>query len=295
MSGRLWSTSGPIPLALPGGILWRGSSKLVSPIGLSDSLAYRWDRVQNLGNDPVGITGAATWTQGLVRQAIEPVGLTDTLSTSLLSAPVPDSVGAGAIKGNASSISSSYLHTLTASASVIVAAVGGIGSSSTVPAPTIKVGAATMTAPANSWVNYSTNGSTQYYAGLFYLLGPPTGGQTITLTASASGSVFTAFNTMAFRNVSSVSAISTASGSGATASQTIAAAVGQMVAQMFTNASSAPGTFSGYSQTQEWLQPGVASTNPPVVMGYAPGATSIPFTAGQTSSAWGGAALILSP
>lgn len=208
--------------------------------------------------------------------------------------PIFDSVGASYHGGNTHPISPSWQHIIGSSVDILIVGVGVIDASSTVSAVSAAVGASAMTQAV--WANYSTPSTSHYYIGLFYLLNPPTGTQTVSMSLNSTASMFAAANSVAYTSVSSVGTPVSGAGSanGTIASHTVSSAVGQMVVQLFTNTSSAPGTFTSYNQTQRYLQAGVSSSNPPIIIGDAAGASSVLFSATQSSSVFGSAALSIS-
>lgn len=282
----LWSTAGPLPLAPPGGILWRGSSKLVSPIGITDGLSLRADYARTI-NDTVGITDNLSAARIFTAPATDSIGITDSLAASLVHAPAFDAVGA-AYAGISST--PSWLETIAANAAAIL--VGANINSASAPATlTATVGSTPMTLLQN--LAMPSGGGRVV---IFGLLAPPTGSQTVTISIGShgSGSVFTAANSASYINVSSFGTVATNTGTGTALSLSVPSSAGQRVFQIFGNAVSS-GSLSGYNQTSRYNQPYTSGTNFPTVMGDAAGAATVSFSATGSSGAWAGAGVPLIP
>jgi hypothetical protein len=188
-----------------------------------------------------------------------------------------DAAGAGYFSGGATG---SWAHTIAAGANCCM-----VGLSCGAVTPTVKVGTTSMTQVG---ATQSPDGTGRYQ--IFALLNPPTGAQTIFVTAASN---FTNGDSVSYNNVLSIGSLQTSTGSGTAASQAVSSAVGRMVFQMF--GSNANGTTSAYSQTQRYFHqdPG---TNYPVTIGDAPGAATVNFAATlPVSGTWNGMAVDLTP
>lgn len=178
-------------------------------------------------------------------------------------------------------------HTISASANCCIAILGCSGGSSTTLTATGKVGSTAMTQLGK--IGPLTAGSDHLYIFIFGLLGTPTGAQTITVTTSGSVNSY-GLQSMSFSGVQGFGSAVSNSGSGTTATQAVAAVQGEAVVQAFVNGSS--GTFSAYNQTQDYLVAG-SSFLYPTIIGHAPGAASVSFSATETSSSFQGLAVPL--
>lgn len=152
------------------------------------------------------------------------------------------------------------------------------------PTVSATVGGTAMTLLGTPLQYYTVSG---FYALLFAfgLVAPPSGSKTVAFTISGPTAADYLSNAMSFHNVSSFGTPVTAfDSSGVTApSMTVTSAAGKKLAQMFGGYTT---TFSAYNQTQEYNQP-LGAANLSAVMGYAAGASSVPFTAVGTQP-WGG-------
>lgn len=189
-----------------------------------------------------------------------------------------DAVGAGAASGSSGF---SWSHTIGTSARAVLVGV----SSQSGNALTVKVGSTSMT-QLGSFFSFGPT----VYMSLWELLNPPTGAQTIAVSGAGAAN---AGNSVSYNNVSGFGTVATNSGSGTTASQSITSATGQMVFQMFAYGGSAGQTFSAYNQTSRWVQAGVSSVTYPAMIGDAPGAATVNFSATISSGSWGAIAVPL--
>lgn len=203
--------------------------------------------------------------------------------SSGLVAPIFDAKGAGTTSGGTSSGTVSWNHVIDSKAN-FVSVIATVGLSGSFPTLTPKCGAVAM----NVWGSAFNFNGTSYILG-FYLLAPPTGSQTISLAFSSSSSCYWAINSVSYLGVGSVGSLATASGSGTALSQTATAAASGKIIQVFAM-NSAPGALSSYNKIQRSYQPGVTSTNNPLLIGESDVDGSNTFTAtGSPSAPWGGA------
>jgi hypothetical protein len=178
-----------------------------------------------------------------------------------------DAVGGGS---GGSSSSQSWNHVINGTAFVCFV---NNSSSST---PVVKIGTTTVPNVFAPIFSGTFSGFSSYFSA-FAMINPPTGSQTINLTGISSAG---AGNSASYKNVGSIGAVQSSSGSSGTATQTVTSAVGDMVAQGFCDAGT---NFGTYNQTQRTNFNFGAFVNWAMKFGDAPGAASINFTA-----AWGG-------
>jgi hypothetical protein len=155
---------------------------------------------------------------------------------------------------------------------------------SSLPSIAAKVGTTAMTElEAIQYIEGSPN-FTALYA--FGLLDPPTGEQTITLTLAGDTGDIDA-NCISHSGVSGFGTAVVASGTGTAMSHTVTSgAANETIAQAFAGpvGSATTAVISGYNRTTHFNGPGGAAGNP-LLIGDAPGAGSVAFTA---TSATGG-------
>lgn len=140
------------------------------------------------------------------------------------------------------------------------------------------------------WLTFGFN----FYLVPFVLQDAPGGPVNIVITPSASAYIKAkAFNYSGVARVGTVltTATSTTAGSFTAMSLTVPAAAGALVSQCF--AVFATPTLSAYNQTQRWLDDGGGAWNDKMLVGDAPGDTSVLFTAANSSSYWGAAGIVL--
>jgi len=224
----------------------------------------------------LGVSGASAST-GAFSLAVPPsLGFTVPIAF--------DAVGAGY---TGTTTGPSWSHTIGAAANAIVAFVQPFIANSS-PTITAKVGTTSMS-QLGVISNYESGSGFFTSVYVFGLLNPPTGAQTIAVTASNSAS--TSANSLSFTNVASFGTPTTASGASGNPSMTVSSASGQVIAQAFGGYTT---NFTAYNQTQEYNAAFVSSHNLSAVMGYAAGASSVTFSA-TGSQPWGGIALPLNP
>jgi hypothetical protein len=170
----------------------------------------------------------------------------------------------------------SWAHTIAGNA--IVAAFS-CGNSSGV---TCQVGSTPMTQIGSPLFM----GSFYYY--IFGLLAPPTGAQTITL---AGGGLYSNGDSCSYNNVTTIGSLLSNTGSGPSLTHAVSAATGQMVFQVF--GVNVDGTITTYNQTQRYFSQTSGQT-PPVMIGDAPGASTVNFAAAAPSASWLSLAVVLS-
>lgn len=212
-----------------------------------------------------------------------------------------DSVGAQGIApfGGTNNVTES--HTIGATANAVLLGVTVLTTGSGTATATAKVGSTSMTQLTS--FNYASpvtgNTGTNAYIFIFGLLNPPTGTQTMACTTT--GSTYVGMSSVSYKNVGSFGTSVTASGTGTALSQTVTSSgAGQMVFQMFTQASYSSGTFTGSTYTagnNTTLRSYKAWTNaqtPAFMLGDEPGSGSNVFAATQNASQqWGSAAIPL--
>jgi hypothetical protein len=195
-----------------------------------------------------------------------------------------ESLATGA-QANATTLS--WSHTIGAAAKALVVAVHA--GAATLASPSATVGGTPMT--LLSKYEYAAN----QYLMLFGLINPPTGAQTAVVTHS--GAPYAGGTSLAYTGVSSFGTPVTSTGSGAAASLTVTSAAGQRVVQIFGNQgiTAGAGAFTSYNQTSRYTHGNVSSAAFPTLIGDAPGASSVSFTAALPSQVWGGLAVPLIP
>lgn len=190
-----------------------------------------------------------------------------------------DAAGAGQA-GHVTSLS--WSHAISSGATAVLVFMNQ-GSTT---APTVTVGGASMTLLA-SILNYAT-ASTSAFA--FGLLSAPTGSQTVAI--SMAGTLFSAGNSVSYKNVASFGPVATTNSSGTALTQSVTAGhPPQMIVQSFQGFQQA---LSSYNQTQRsslaWVS---GSSGAPMLIGDAPSG-SVTFSAtGSASQAWASIAVPL--
>jgi hypothetical protein len=200
--------------------------------------------------------------------------------------PVFDAVGAGASGFNTGG---GWAHTLSADATALVVAVNWFDFTSSMTPPTVSVdvGSTPMTL-LDTVYSYAAPGSLFGGMCLFGLMAPPTGAQTITVTFS-DGTTNGVGNSLSYAGVTSFgTAVDNTIGSATTPTLSVSSGADQMVAQAF---GGWVYDLSAYNQTQRFNQPYGAGLS--FIMGDAPGATTVNFTASQTATIWSAAAVPL--
>ena len=204
-------------------------------------------------------------------------------ASGALTPPTRDAVGAGSRGGNGNPITITYSHTISTAASnggaVLVWA--SIYSTASAPTVTAKVGTTSMSQIGG--YQYTTGA----YIGLFILLNPPTGTQTISVTSSGAGTQFVAANSVSYLNVSGYGTVQTTNGTSASASQTVTSSTGAATVQAFSSVSTNFGSYSNATTLSN--QNFSNNVNIPLIVGGNSGAASSTFTSTlAASAAWGG-------
>lgn len=155
---------------------------------------------------------------------------------------------------------------------------------------TCKVGATSMTSLGLVTDDLSaSNGSLQ----MFYLLSPPTGSQTITVSWSTHPT-YAAINSVSAYNVSSVGTFQSGSGQATILSQNVTSAAGDFIVQAFVGYRAfASESFSGYNQTSRYSS-GNLGLGIAMIMGTSAGSSSANFAvtaAGTTDYSQGAVSL----
>ena len=218
--------------------------------------------------------------------------MTAALMSGAASMPVPtaasvspvtfDAVGAGFLASSTTGPSPSWSHSIAGNGIIAFLQVFTNNASPTVSA---SCGGTTMTQLGSPVAYLATSG---YYAIVyaFGLLTPPTGSQTVSFTITGPTAHDYIANSMSFNNVTGFGTPVTNSGSTGNPSLTASSVTNQMVANVFSGYTT---SFSAYNQTQEYNQ-GLGAASLSFVMGYAPGASSVSFSA-TGSQPWGGIAI----
>lgn len=134
---------------------------------------------------------------------------------------------------------------------------------------------------------------------LYYLENPPTGPQTVEASfagmPTSSTAQYLSLATATYSGTAGISAATTAAGAGTDAEVIVPAATGEMVVAGFTATSSVPmGPLADFNQTSRYNLGWVDYSNDPLLIGDAPGADTVTFTADDTTAAsWAGAGIEL--
>lgn len=134
---------------------------------------------------------------------------------------------------------------------------------------------------------------------LYYLQNPPSGPQTVTASFSGmpvGGSTqYLSLASATYSGTAAVSSATTAAGGGTSAQVIVPAATGEMVVNAFTTANaSGLGPITGYNQTSRYNVGWVSGSHFPLAIGDAAGASSVTFTAADTTAtSWAGAGVEL--
>jgi hypothetical protein len=239
--------------------------------------------------DTPALSGSGSLAEAAPSYAIVPVSAALTGSGALsatataIQPPAYDATGAGSSNVSAGSIS--WSHTVTAAGNaIVVGALCGSGGG-TVPTITAKVGTTAMTVLAT----YTSSTGTKTGGRLFGLTGVAPGTYTITVTCNITASLIG--NSVSLANVSSFgTGVNTTTATGSSLSQTVSAATGQLIVQMFVTDSTSIGS---YNQTTIYSKDiNTLGFYYGEQFGYAAGASSVTFTATTgNSSQWGAVAV----
>lgn len=209
-------------------------------------------------------------------------------------------VGAGVTVSGAAAAAGSYSHTIAGNAVV------GIVCSASTTNPnvvTMKCGASTSMPQIGSALVYDTASGIFLQLGVFGLLTPPTGAQTMSIVNTGPGSTWYALtaNSLSYNNVASFGTLQTASSGGASStalSHAVTSAVNHMVVQAFGKNTTTVST--ALNQTSRWniagapASGGSSASNVPIQ--DAAGAASLTFSATASENPiWGSVAVDLIP
>jgi hypothetical protein len=240
------------------------TSGSITPAGLLSSEAF---------GTPTIVLGAAQ---------LRPTGIPsgEAFGTLSLNPVVFESVGAG---NSTSTGNPTWTHTINGNM-LMVGVTTGLASG-----VTATVGSTSMVAvgtPINIGVFPDT------YCWVFKLQNPPQGSQTITANIGASNA--NAANSVSYKGVATVGRPVTASGHSNSPTVSTPSAAGQMVFNLITN-NMTDAAFASYNQTQRSYSH-VSGQSPPTLIGDAPGAPTVTFTATNSSSQdWAAVAVPLIP
>lgn len=217
-----------------------------------------------------------------------------------LAPPTFEAKGAGNTGSGTNSATTTWSHTASGDFSAIVVGLWwahtGFFSPSGTPTRTATYGGTPMTSLGVVGLNNAAltdiNGTFMYHE-FFGLLNPPTGAQSVSLSVDRAGASITIEGcSVSYIAVSAFGSVSPDSGTeaGTSLAQTVSSAVNEMVVQMFTTAS---GAITNYNQTLRFdgVTNGIG-----FVIGDAPGAASVPFTASRADGVdYAGLAVRLTP
>lgn len=217
------------------------------------------------------------------------LAVTPAISMSAWKPVLFDAVGASGY--NSSGTSFSWTHVIAADANAVLACctIWCPGYGITV---TATVGSTPMTqlSAISDWSSGVWHYQNQY---TFGLLNPPTGTQTITVTIAGTDCMSVG-NSVSYKNVEAFGTPVTSSETGTTATTTVASNIQQMVVVAFASAlSDPPSTVGSYTSFNQTVRSNIAggANYPPIIIGDAPGATSVTFTATKPNSSGGGIAV----
>lgn len=180
--------------------------------------------------------------------------------------------------------STSWTHNIAANA---VTLSGYLQATNTTAVPTANVGGTSMTLLGVS-PKYGPTAGYYFWSFIFGLLNPPTGNQTITISASTAAAV--GANSVSYKNVGSFGTFTSTQGTSSAPVLSVPSAPGQMVVETFATWSTNP---SGYTQTSRYTQ-NVNSPARGLLVGDAPGASTVSFSASSCDE-WTAAAVPLLP
>lgn len=219
-----------------------------------------------------------------------------------------EAIGAGAGDGTGANISWSQTSAGGPTAAVVIAigavidaTAGGVNVSATYsggPGGGLVVGGGISANPLGQWYllglnNYYNDGTTAIASLLVAFVGLPAGTQTVAVTTTGGSLEGISGNSVSYRNVGSIgSLVTNADTTTGLTLPSIASASGQMAVGFFSGNVSTIGTFNG---TTRWSHARAANFLPTVI-GDAPGASSVSFTAHQSpADSWGGTGGALIP
>lgn len=283
----------PIGLG-PGNKTWAGRPYIGGPNTLTTHLGGNFPGGGSAGGDSgyapaKGATGAAWITARQGASTISGGGGFSGGGSEL--SVIYEATGAGDQESTTGVNSLSWTHTSVGGPSCGVVLIGAVEYSS---------GAASLSATyGSSTFVYEMGGITYYNAsgvGLFLfalgIIGPPSGTQTVTLSANGATIDALAANTISYLNIGSFGTFVGNSGIGTALSlDGISSASGQIVVAGFADISKA---LSGFSQTSRWNQTDTSGI--PMLIGDANGDSSVGFGASAAGSDnWGAIGGVLLP
>jgi hypothetical protein len=182
--------------------------------------------------------------------------------------------------------------TIPAAATCLVVEVESSNAAAGIPALTVSMagGAITLNPVPGASVSVGGEGIVAIYG----LMNPPTGPQSVVVTATGAAFTGVTANAVAYSGVAGFGTPGTAAGTTTPMSHTITTgAAGTRIAQIFGVCQAAGNTISAYNQTQQWIYNGGQNQ---ALGGDAPGAASVLFSATIAStSQWGSVAVPLLP
>lgn len=207
-----------------------------------------------------------------------------------------DATGTGYGSGTtAASLVATWSHTSSPNANAVVV-MGSAAFSGTSPGTvtiTATYGGVTMT----SLKTQIFSGSTFSQMYMFGLINPPTGTQTVsvTVTCGSSSTIGLNGNSVSYTGVTSFGTAASNTASSASLSLSVSSASSQMVAQAFaTNNLASSGDITAYNQSFRYTRT-VTSTSFALIVGDAPGASTVSFSGTTTSAPWASVGVPLIP
>jgi len=182
-----------------------------------------------------------------------------------------------------------YSHTISSTANFVL---GGFSNATNTGTCSMKVGSTSMT--QLGFLNYGVNGAYAGVIAVFYLLNPPTGTQTITV--SNTGGVTLTGGTVSYSGVGSIGSLQSNQGTSTPATITQSLKPGQMAVSIMGNWSSGTNGFTSYNQNLRLLYP-ASPGNIPILMCDSFTSPSATFTAAcySGSPGWGAYSTVLTP
>lgn len=206
-----------------------------------------------------------------------------------------DAAGAGAHLNNQTSSSStiSWSHTATAGAYVVVSAFAQLNLSGSVSSITVTYGGVTMTSLGSVSPNNTANSGLLQMFGLANVSG---GTQTVTVTATFSGTINNSLagDSVSYLNTGLASTVTTSYGSSTSPSVTATGVTGGIVVNAICGTSlSSAATLSGYTKTQRFLYSSNATYSGNIVIGDSSTVGSVTFAATVSAGYTAGIAVVL--
>ena len=250
---------------------------------------YRIASAANLGTsltiDAPASTGTTSTLSAYTTVSYGNGGLGAALSTASPTSIAFDAVGGGGTKAGAGTMS--WTHNINGNFLLIYAPYYNVGGFTM----TATVGGQDISANTDYYTWYN-DGSNFIHMRWYWMYNPPQGSQSVVITYSGGGPVRSSANSLSYTNVGTFLGPLTTGASNATPTGTAMKMTtgGIYVCGMSGNFSSAaPGTsYSAFSKTQRYNQPGISSLAQPLVIGDTAGSASdVTFTATQPSCNWG--------